>query len=38
MSLFDCCSPAQDYRIIAELEDRYICICNRCGFEFTKWK
>ena len=32
------CYCTTDYRIIEEREDRYICICNRCGSEFTKWK
>ena len=38
MCLFLCCSVGNDYTVIEEREDRYICICNKCGSEFTKWK
>lgn len=33
-----CCVNCDDYTIIEEGEDRYICICNICGSEFTRWK
>lgn len=32
------CYETDDYTIIEEREDRYICICNKCGKEFTRWK
>lgn len=32
------CYETSDYTIIEEREDRYICICNKCGKEFTRWK
>lgn len=38
MNFFLGCINCDDYAIIEEREDRYICICNRCGSEFTKWK
>lgn len=32
------CYETSNYTVIKELEDRYICRCNLCGEEFTKWK
>ena len=32
------CYETNNYKVIKELEDRYICRCNLCGEEFTKWK
>ncbi len=43
MSLFNCCSPNNDYTIVDytivdETEDFYVCRCNVCGEYFRKWK
>lgn len=32
------CTETNDYTIIGENEKYYICICNKCGEEFHKWK
>lgn len=38
MSLFNCCSVNQDYTIVDETENYYVCRCNICGDYFRKWK
>ena len=32
------CFETEDYAVLEEREDRYICRCNNCGGEFTIWK
>ena len=38
MSIFDCCSKYNDYTVVEEREDRYICMCRVCRNIFTVWK
>ena len=38
MSLFSCCSVNNDYTIVDETSEFYVCRCNICGEYFRKWK
>ena len=32
------CYENNDYRVVDETNQYYVCMCNRCGSIFRKWK
>lgn len=38
MGFFDCCTVNEDYTVVDETADFYICRCNKCGNYFRKYK